>query len=328
MRDVFFFEAFREEEDEIKKSLSSSIQAEYFGGTIQEMDIAEKPPARIISIRTQSQIPKHWLPHLQAVLSRSTGCDHLQKIQASNPMIALGYLPDYCVRAVAEHAVMMLMVLFKKLKLQMQEMDRFNRDHLTGSECQSRKVLVVGVGRIGSEICRLAKSFGMDVHGMDLDKRHADIHYVDLEEGLLWAEAVCCALPLTPITNGLLNYEKLKVIKRGSYFLNISRGEISPAQDLRRLLDEEILAGCSLDVYEDEREYAVRLRTGCPQQGAGLIYEELRKHSQVVFTPHNAFNSKEAVLRKAQQSAEAIESFIEKKRFPHQAGAKSQRNLF
>src|SRR5690242_625588 len=106
MPDVYFYEAFAEEADELRHYLPASVSAEYTDLTPQEVGHRE-PPARLISIRTQSQVPTAWANSLSGILSRSTGFDHLLAYAAvAGPNVALGNLPLYCHRAVAEQAML------------------------------------------------------------------------------------------------------------------------------------------------------------------------------------------------------------------------------
>ena len=139
---VFFFEAFAEEKDALKQYLNPSLQAGYSEKTIQEYG-AEKPPASIISTRTQSHVPLEWAPRLEALLTRSTGYEHLQAYRNRTAQsIRYGYLPLYCNRAVAEQAALLWMSLLRKLPLQIDHMARFNRDGLTGIECSGKHSLL------------------------------------------------------------------------------------------------------------------------------------------------------------------------------------------
>jgi D-lactate dehydrogenase len=101
-------------------------------------------------------------------------------------------------------------------------------------------------------------------------------------------------------------------------FINVSRGEISPLQDVRRLLDERILAGAGLDVYAEEQAVADYLRSKsgpAPDTATALL--ALQDDERVLCTPHNAFNTREALERKAQLTSEAILAFLNSGRFPH-----------
>jgi D-lactate dehydrogenase len=195
-----------------------------------------------------------------------------------------------------------MMALLRKLPQQAAQFATFNRDGLTGRECARKKLLVVGVGNIGSEIVKIGQALGMDVRGVDIVQRHASVSYVSIDEGLAWADVIVCAMDLTKENAGYFNYDRLKRARRGVVFVNISRGELSPTNDLVRLLDEGQVGALALDVYEHESSLAVALRSG--KSGFPLL-----GRPNVILTPHNAFNTAEAVERKAQQTVQQIEHF-------------------
>ena len=117
-----------------------------------------------------------------------------------------------------------MMALARRLKSQLRAFTTFTRDGLTGWECAGRTLLIVGVGRIGTQIATMARGFGMHVTGVDLVKRVDWLDYVELGLGLRDADAVICALPLTDRTRGLLDYARLRDAKRGVVFVNVARG--------------------------------------------------------------------------------------------------------
>lgn len=314
--DVFFFEAFAEETQSLKRLLSPDVRAGFTHHTVQECSFST-PPSPLISIRTQSVIPPGWAGLLQGILTRSTGYDHVNRFRVeTGSCLPAGYLPRYCSRAVAEQALLLWMALLRKLKLQMRKLERFERDGLTGGECLGRTLLVVGVGNIGSEICRLGRALGMEVLGVDIIRKHQDVRYVDIDEGIAQADVIVCAMNLTSENRGYFRYELLKRARRGAVFVNIARGELSPHRDLLRLLDEGYLGGAALDVYENESRLAVGLRSGVPADDEDVrTCLELRKRENVILTPHNAFNTAEALERKAGQSVEQVERFLKDNTF-------------
>jgi D-lactate dehydrogenase len=315
--DLFCYEAFVEEQQALKYYLPPEIKAGFTWQTIQEVGHSQ-PPANLISIRTQSMIPLSWADQLQGILSRSTGYDHLlayqQQTQAS---VLYGYLPHYCSRAVAEQALLLWLALLRKLPQQIQQFNHFNRDELTGLEMGQKTLLVVGVGNIGYEVVQLGKAVGMQVLGVDIETKHADVNYITIEAGLSQAHILVCAMNLTAQNHHYFNYQRLKDSQPGLIFINVGRGECSPATDLLRLLKEKILGGVALDVYEQEHTLATQLRArhliaSEPEQ---LAIVELAKHPRAILTPHNAFNTQEAVDRKSAQSIQQVKYFIENKRF-------------
>jgi D-lactate dehydrogenase len=313
---VFFYEAFEEEASSLKKFLGNQLKYDLTDKTIQEAGHVN-PPARLISIRTQSIIPFEWADKLDGVLSRSTGYDHLKKYLGTiETPLPCGYLEEYSTRAVAEHATLLMMTLIRRLPRQMVQFKSFNRDGLTGSECAGKNLLVVGVGRIGSEIAAIGSALSMNVGGVDVIKRHKNINYVGKEEGIVWADVVICSMNLTNENHNYFSYDFLKQAKRGVYFINIARGEHAPLSDLLRLVKENHLGGLGLDVFEDEANVAVALRSGNTGTFTkAQIIGSLLQYPNVLFTPHNAFNTLEAVQRKSQMSINEILHFLKNKDF-------------
>jgi D-lactate dehydrogenase len=300
--DVFFYEAFEEEAAALRRHLPSSVRAGFTWKTTQEAGDAE-PPSSLISIRTQSILPASWTGKVRGIVSRTTGFDHLVGLQ-----IPYGYLPHYCSRAVAEQAILLMMALLRKLPQQTGQFPKFHRDGLTGRECLGKKLLVVGVGDIGSEIVKIGIGLQMDVRGVDILQKYPYVTYSSIGEGLAWADVIVCAMNLTKENADYFNYRVLKRARRGVVFVNVARGELSPTNDLVKLLDEGHVGALALDVYENESALAVALRSG--KSSFPLL-----GRPNVILTPHNAFNTAEAVERKSEQTIRQIEHFLQNGEF-------------
>ncbi|PKN76637.1 MAG: hydroxyacid dehydrogenase [Deltaproteobacteria bacterium HGW-Deltaproteobacteria-10] len=313
---VFFYEAFAEEVKALKGFMGNTITCDYTSMTIQEAGHAY-PPAHIISIRTQSVVPAIWANQIDGILSRSTGYDHLLTYLANiQRPLPCGYLEEYATRAVAEQAIMLTMTLLRKLRQQQRQFHTFGRDGLTGGECAGKNLLVVGVGRIGSEIASIAEGIGMNIKGVDIVRQHPHIDYIDKTEGIRWADVVICAMNLTKENAGYFSFDLLRQSKKGIVFINIARGEHSPVADLEKLLREGHLGAIGLDVYENEPAVAFSLRNpAAPQSPEAAIIRRMMDCPNVIFTPHNAFNTMEAVERKARFTMDQIMYFLEHKDF-------------
>jgi|TARA_Y100000310_G_scaffold339888_1_gene433989 D-lactate dehydrogenase len=321
MKTVYFYEAFEEEAACLRSYLPAEMTAEFSEKTIQELDSRE-PPAEIVSVRTQSIIPPEWAGKVKAILARTTGYDHMQAYRRlTDSDVPCGHLPLYCARAVAEQAMLLWTALIRKLPLQQAQFEGFNRDGLTGRECQGKNLLVVGVGNIGHEVVSIATALGMNVSGVDIVPKHADVQYVDFEGALAHADILVCAMNLTADNRRYFNYEMLRSCKPGLIFVNVSRGECSPAVDLVRLIEAGCLGAVGLDVYDNEPALAVSARSrdaGHRDADRGEQQDDPEKQavkrlagmSNVILTPHNAFNTEEAVERKSEQSVTQITTFL------------------
>jgi len=124
---------------------------------------------------------------------------------------------------------------------------------------------------------------------------------------------------LNPSTYHLINKENIKIIKRGAYLINTARGGIVETEALLYALKEGILKGAALDVLEEETEIKEELELLVKEQ---LKEEEIKtlwqnhilmKMPNVLITPHNAFNSKEAIERILMTTIENIKNFLKNK---------------
>ena len=301
--EIAFYEAFEEEADKIKYYLSDPSVAFFTEKTIQDEGHKEII-APVISVRTQSIIPLTWALDIKAIISRSTGYDHLLRYKSDTGVnVQTGNLPLYCSRAVAEQSMLLWMTLLRKLPQQMSALNRFDRNHLTGKEAKGRSLSIFGVGQIGSEVANIGLSLGMDVVGVDIDAKYSHIRYVSRDEALARADIVVCAMNLTKENNSYFNDEVLSKVCPGAIFVNVSRGELSPMVGLYKALDSGLLSGVALDVYNEESNVAGFLRKTSFKQTEELdAFKLLQDHPDVIMTPHNSFNTVEAVEQKAEQS--------------------------
>lgn len=323
--DVYFFEAFDEEASALQRFLAqadpdNAIRAKFTWKAIQEaiadgdLDDPDVSPARVVSLRTQSVVPKEWaVEGLDGLLTRSTGFDHIQSYRKmTGQFIAGGYLPLYCNRAVAEQAILLVLGLARKLPRQLNQFARFHRDGITGAELEGKTIAVFGVGNIGYEVVRIGKGFGMNVLGVDLDPSRDDVEYTSADDALQRADFVVCAMDLNESTRGYFSDKRLRLLKQGAVFVNVSRGEISPTSVLQRFLEEGHLGGVGLDAFDGEQELGAALRAGVGPKGEqAQAAVGLMGRPDVMFTPHNAFNTIEAVERKSDHSIQSLLAFLQ-----------------
>ena len=320
---IFIFETFEEEMNKFKKIFNKTCIVNYTQNTIQEWlkddynkIYRDECPACIISIRTQSIIPNEWLNsnNLKGILSRSTGYDHIPK----HNNILRGYLPCYCSSAVAEHATMLWMSLLKKLPQQINQWKTFNRNNLTCKEFgKNKKMLVVGVGNIGYKVIKIAKSLNIEVYGHDIIKKYEDVNYIDkdnLIKTIKNIDIVVCCMNLTSDNHKYFDYELLSNIKKQALFINVSRGELVVCNDLLQLLKEGTLGGVGMDVYPNENTLGDKLRSTnnwFTDNKEEIAILEMSKLTNVIFTPHNAFNTMEGLDQKVKDTVIQINHFYE-----------------
>lgn len=281
--------------------------------------------AQIISIFIRSRIDDAVLarlPMVRCIATRTTGYDHIDLSACQRRGVTVCNVPHYGENTVAEHTFGLMLTLSRKIHQAYQRTvaGDFSLDGLTGIDLKGKTLGVVGVGSIGLHVIRIARGFGMEVLGYDPHEQHmlAEVlgfRYVELDELLRLSDVISLHIPSTPSTQHLINRERLRLVKPGSLLVNTARGAVVDTQALLWALDEGILAGVGLDVLEGEEllgdELQVLSTPEMPDRLRSLaIGYALLRRPNVVYTPHVAFNSREALERILETTAENIESFV------------------
>jgi D-lactate dehydrogenase len=283
--------------------------------------------AEIISVFVNSEVKKEVidaLPNLKCINTRSTGFDHVDVAYARAKGIAVCYVPSYGAHTVAEFAFGLILTLSRKIfdaHHQLREGNNFDLSHLKGFDLFGKTIGVVGTGRIGQNVVKIAHGFGMNILAFDLfpKKELADEYgfkYVSLDELLAQSDVITIHVPYTKETYHLLNSENLPRIKKGAILINTARGEVVETEALLENLKSEQIAGAGLDVLEGERELKEELHLLTnPQSHIEHMRQLVEDHvlidmSNVIVTPHVAFYTQEAKNDILQTSADGITGFI------------------
>ena len=267
------------------------------------------------------------MPKLQFIATRSTGFDHIDLKACSLRQIGVANVPTYGENTVAEFTFALLLDLSRKIYpgiKQVKERASFATQTLMGFDLKDKTIGVIGTGHIGTYVVKIAHGFGMKILAYDPrpnDKLATEFGfvYVSLEDLLKNSDVITLHVPYMPATHHLINSENIKLIKPGSVLLNTSRGGLVDSESLVLALKEKILAGAGLDVMEEEgfiKEELHSMAMGHPNQDqlkVILADHELMHMENVIITPHNAFNTKEAVTRILDTTAANIQAYLEKK---------------
>lgn len=265
------------------------------------------------------------LPALKFLTSRSMGTDHLDLKTCAERGITVSRVPAYGENTVAEHTFALILALSRKLFQSYERTERmkFNREGLRGFDLAGKILGVVGVGKIGKNVCRIARQgFQMQVLAYDVQPDQGlaaelGLTYASsLDELLSKSDVITLHAPYLPSTHHLISLENIGKVKKGAILVNTARGALVDTQALLKALNEGLLQGAGLDVLEEENfvyEEAELLANGT-SEGNDLA-TVLRNHilierDDVVVTPHNAFNSHEAVTRIFDTTAENIQAFL------------------
>jgi D-lactate dehydrogenase len=264
----------------------------------------------VISVFIHSKVDEKQIDkcsNLKLIATRSTGIDHINLNYASAKNIQVKNVALYGENTVAEHTFALMLSLSRKIHESYIETARgnFSTTGLMGFDLKDKTIGIIGGGRIGLHVARMARSFGMHVRVYDIHKDNfmselINFKYLSLDELLKTSDIISLHVPLNTQTYHLINKNTISKMKDGIIIINTARGGLINNQDLIESLESGKIYGAGLDVLEGEEFLFEENISNSPIENAAKVIVEstlLSKMPNVVITPHNAFNSIEAVHR-------------------------------
>ncbi len=261
------------------------------------------------------------LPQLELICCMSTGFDNIDIEECKKRSIVVCNVPAYGENTVAEHTFALILNLSRKVHLAFERTVRgnFSTKGLMGWDLKGKTIGIVGAGRIGWHVARIAKGFGMDILVNNPMEDQAWIEefgcrFVSLEELLSSSDVVSLHCPLLASTRHLINRKNIRLMKKNAILINTARGGIVDTEALSWALDRKLIAGAGLDVLEHEslvkEETQVLFQHLSQTQKDSLLLEyRMLSRPNVIITPHNAFNSEEALNRILEETISNIVAF-------------------
>jgi glyoxylate reductase len=244
-------------------------------------------------------------PELRIVANFGVGYDSVDVEEATRRGIVVSNTPDVLTGATAELTIALLLALLRRIA----EGDRLVRRRndwalaptfMLGEGLAGKTLGIVGLGRIGNEVARLAEGFGMRiVH----TRGSGPYEELPLDRLLAEADVVTLHVPLTPETRHLIGPRELAIMRPEAVLVNVARGSIVDEGALVEALTAGEIAGAALDVYEHE-----------PKVSAGLLELE-----NVVLTPHLGSATHAARQAMGMLCAEALEAVLLRNELPSNA---------
>jgi D-lactate dehydrogenase len=245
--------------------------------------------------------------------------------EAAERGIIVTNVPSYGEHTVAEYAFGLILSLTRRLPEAFEDaLDGYGAHaNVRGIDIFGKTIGIVGGGRIGCQVARIANGFGMQAMVYDPfpnDERAAEFNfrYVGLDELLAGSDVVTLHAVYTPENHHLINTEQLEKMKPTAYLVNAARGELLNTKALISALQDKKLMGAALDVLEGEAllmnpEEIALLRAESMDPMLlqhSLEINILKKMSNVLITQHNAFNTLEAIERINNTAKDNIDAFL------------------
>ncbi|MGH6814727.1 MAG: NAD(P)-dependent oxidoreductase, partial [Hyphomicrobiaceae bacterium] len=239
-------------------------------------------------------------PRLKIVARHGVGLDNLDLPALTEKGVVVTHVGAANAVAVAEHTLGLMLMLAKKFSVYERAVreDRYAfRDSLEATELHGKILLVIGLGRTGSAVARLANAFGMRCLGADIAFTDQKIRALGCEPARGWrprlgeVDYLTLHVPLTNETRGMIGAAELRLMKRSAFLFNCARGGIVDETALVAALDAGRPAGAALDVQQREP-----LPPDDPLLACGKI----------VLTPHSAASTAEGMIRMARRTAQNV----------------------
>ena len=216
-----------------------------------------------------------------------TGIDHIAMDACKEQGIMVCNCAGYSNAAVSDLVFGLLISLYRNI-ISCNEVVRKEgtKDGLVGFELEGKKFGVVGTGAIGTRVANIAQAFGCEVYAYSRTvKDLAGVQYVDLEELLSTCDIISLHVPLNASTKGLISEKEIALMKPNAVLINTARGPVVDSKALADALNEGKIAGAAVDVFENEPPVA---------KDHPLLHAK-----NLIATPHVAFATKEALVKRA-----------------------------
>jgi len=289
---------------------------------IGDLEVHDRTPESLIVERCQGAeiIFTNKTPLREAVLSQlpdlkyigvlATGYNVVDVDYAKTRGIAVANVPGYGTASVVQMTFALLLELCQHVQ---SHSDSVRQGGWAASpdfcywnypliELEGKTIGIIGFGSIGQKVADIATAFGMNIIGFSRsrsDQSHRkNFKWAELNELLKESDVVSVHCPLFPETQGIINKDSLRLMKRTAFFLNTSRGPLMVDQDLADALNEGIIAGAGIDVLSVE-----------PPSADNPLF----KAKNCLITPHIAWATKEARSRLMGIAENNLSSFLNQK---------------
>lgn len=291
------------------KLLKKLGKIEFFDETKPEQ-VVERSVGKEIVITNKVEFTAELidqLPDLKLICVAATGINNVDLDHAAKKGIQVRNVVNYSSDSVAQLTFSMLLYLVNRPAYYdnyvksgaYAKSSSFTHHGEPFWELRGKRIGIIGLGTIGRQVARIAESFGMEVVFYSTTGRNNNINYkrFELDDLLKNSDVISIHAPLNERTQGLITYEKMKLMRPCAILLNLGRGGIVVEEDLARALNDNLIGGAGIDVLVNE-----------PINADNPLLKVYDKDKMII-TPHMAWASKEARELLVQKIGQNIELY-------------------
>ncbi|MCX6752138.1 MAG: hydroxyacid dehydrogenase [Candidatus Nomurabacteria bacterium] len=303
----------------------------FIEGKLDENNTEKAKDSDVVCVFVNSVVNKKVidaLPNLKFIATRATGYNNIDCEYAQTKGIKVSNVPAYGSHTVAEFAFGLILNLSRnilKANNYIKEKSDFNYFlEMEGFDLVDKTLGIIGTGKIGKNVLKIAKGFGINVIAYDLYPdlvfaKENNFQYKTFEEVISQSDIITLHAPSTKENVHLINKNNISTMKKGVLLVNTARGELIDTDALVWGLKEGIIAGAGLDVLEGENELKdeMELLTSSSRLARTNDYKTmledhvLMEMPNVIITPHIAFYTREAVSEIFKTTIANIKGFID-----------------
>ena len=276
--------------EELKQSGYAEIKR--LSGALSEADlIREIKGVHILGIRSKTQITENVIEKADKLLAIGAFCIGINQINLKTAMtkgIAVFNAPYSNTRSVAELVIGLCVVLIRKIadKNSAAHAGVWLKEAKGAFELRGKTLGIVGYGNIGSQVSVMAEALGMNVIYYDILTKlpHGNAKQIrDLKDLLKQSNIVTLHVPSDGTTRNMINEKTLSLMRKGSIFLNYSRGDVVDLDALKKYIEKGVITGAAVDVFPEE-----------PEKNGDEFTTVLQNLPNVILTPHVGGSTEEA----------------------------------
>jgi len=197
---------------------------------------------------------------LKLVARSGSGVDNIDLRAANARGVEVVSSPEALVEAVAEHVIGLMLALARSIPAAdaLMKAGQWEKERFVGIELKGKTLGIAGLGRIGRRVAEVARVIGMTLLGYDVIEVPQETlvslgcRMVDLDTLFASSDFITLHVPLTSETRRMVDQRRISLMKKGSYIINTSRGEVIDEAALAKALRAEEIGGAALDVFENE----------------------------------------------------------------------------
>ncbi|HEU5120992.1 MAG TPA: D-2-hydroxyacid dehydrogenase [Candidatus Nitrosocosmicus sp.] len=242
---------------------NAGLNVDYLPEILQKELITKVKDYDVIIVRSRTKITKEIINsaiRTKLIARVGVGLDNIDTLEAEKKNIEVINAGEASVNAVSELVLGLMLSLSRNIPNanNATKQGKWIKKDLMGVELKGKYLGIIGLGKIGRNVARLARGLRMNLIGYDvvpIDKTFAQevsLITTDIKTLIESSDYITCHVPFTEQTKHLINKEMLSIMKDGSYLINTSRGEVIDEQALIECLKNKKIGGAALDVYETE----------------------------------------------------------------------------